>query len=168
MLLNIKKQRKIAASQLSISHLQGVITGGATTITDYNLTPNKVAASDADGKINTSSVSNIEVSYLAGTNDLIEIQLNNKAHQSTTYTKTEVDNNLVLKANQSTTYSKTEVDTGFAVNANQATTYTKTEVDTSLALKADKSTTYTKKEVDTSLALEADQQLIPKQKLILV
>ena len=64
----------IAASPLSISQLQGVITGGATTITDYNLTPNKVVVSDADGKIKTSSVSSIEVGYLAGTNDLIQIQ----------------------------------------------------------------------------------------------
>ena len=86
---------KIAASPLSISQLQGVITGGATTITAYNLTPNKAVVSAACGKINTSSVSNIEVGYLAGTNDLIQIQLNSKANQSTTYTKTEVDNKLL-------------------------------------------------------------------------
>ena len=91
---------------MSISQLQSVITGGATTIIDYNLTPNKVVVSDVDGKISTSSVSNIEVGYLAGTNDLIQTQLNSKANQSTTYTKTEVDNKLVLKANQSTTNSK--------------------------------------------------------------
>ena len=60
---------QIAASPLSISQLQGVITGGATTIIDYNLTPNKVVVSDVDGKISTSSVSNIEVGYLAGTNN---------------------------------------------------------------------------------------------------
>ena len=50
---------KIAASNVSLSSLQGVITGGATTIIDYNLTPNKVTVSDADGKINTLSISNI-------------------------------------------------------------------------------------------------------------
>ena len=94
---------KIAASPLSTSQLQGVITGGATTVVDYNLTPNKVVVSDAEGKIGTSSVSNIEVGYLAGANDLIQIQCNSKANQSTTYTKTEVENKLVLKANQSTT-----------------------------------------------------------------
>ena len=33
-----------------------------------------------------------------------------KANQSTTYTKAEVDNNLVLKATQSTTYTKTQID----------------------------------------------------------
>ena len=55
--------------------MQGVITGGATTITGYNLTPNKEVVSDADGKINTSSVSNIDVGYLAGTNGLIQISI---------------------------------------------------------------------------------------------
>ena len=95
---------KVAASQVSINQLQGVISGGATTIIAYNLTPNKVVVSDADVKISTSSVSNIEVGYSAGTNDLIQTQLNIKANQSTTYTNTEVDNKFVLKANQSTTY----------------------------------------------------------------
>ena len=81
---------KIAASNVSISSLQRVITGGATPIIDENLTPHKVVISDADGKIGTSSVSRIEVGYLAGTTDLIQTQLNSKANQSTTYTKTEV------------------------------------------------------------------------------
>ena len=58
---------------MSTSQLQGVITSGATTIIYYNLTPNKVVASDADGKINTSSVSNIGVDYLAGANDSTQI-----------------------------------------------------------------------------------------------
>jgi len=82
---------KIAASPLSINSFQSVVTGGATTITDYDLTPNKVVISDAAGKVSTSAVSNIEVGYLAGTNDSIQNQLDSKANQSTTYTKSEVD-----------------------------------------------------------------------------
>ena len=74
---------RIAASNVSLSSLQSVITGGAITIIDYDSTPNKVVVSDADGKISTSSVSNIEVGSLAGTNDLIQTQLNSKANQST-------------------------------------------------------------------------------------
>ena len=50
--------------------------------------------SDGSGKVSTSQVSNIEVGYLAGTNDLIQNQLNDKANQSTTYTKAEVDTQL--------------------------------------------------------------------------
>ena len=79
---------------MSLSSLQAVIIGGATTIIDYNLTPNKVVVSNAEGKISTSSVSNVEVGYLAGTTDLIQTQLNSKANQSTTYNTTEVDNKL--------------------------------------------------------------------------
>ncbi len=148
---------KIASSSKSINQLQDVITGAATTVTDYDLTPNKVVISDADGKINTSSVSNIEVDYLVGTHGSIQNQLDSKANQSTTYTKTEVNDRLLLKANQSTTYTKTEVDDKLMLKANQSTTYTKTEVDNSLLLKADQSTTYTKTEVDDSLALKASQ-----------
>ena len=75
-----------------------------------------------------------------------------KANQSTTYTKTEVDDNLLLKANQSTTFTKTEVDSSLSLKANQSTTYTKIEVDNSLSLKANQSTTYTKSEVDTQFS----------------
>ena len=108
---------EVATSNVSLSSLQSVITGGATTIIDYNLTPNKVVVSDADSKVMASSMSRIEVGYLAGTTDLIQTQLNSKANQSTTHTKSEADNKLVLKANQATTYSKTEVDSNLALQA---------------------------------------------------
>ena len=110
---------KIAASNVSLSSLQSVITGGATTIIDYNLTANKVVVADANGKTSTSSISNIEVGYLAGGNDLIQTQLNSKANQLTTYTKTEVNNSSALKANQATTYKKTEVDNSLALKQNK-------------------------------------------------
>ena len=85
---------KVASYSLSINGIQGIVVGGATTITDNNLTPNKVVISDGSGKVSTSQVSDIEVGYLAGTNDLIQNQLNDKANQSTTYTKAEVDTQL--------------------------------------------------------------------------
>ena len=107
---------KVASSSLSLNNLQGVIIGGATTITDANLTPNKVVISDGSGKVSTSQVSNIEVGYLVGTNDLIQNQLDSKANQLTTYSKTEVDDNI---------YTKTEVDDNLLFNANQETTFTK-------------------------------------------
>ena len=103
--------------------MQGVIIGGATTITDANLTPNKVVISHGSGKVSTSQVSNIEVGYLVGTNDLIQNRLYSKANQSTTYTKTEVDNKMLLKANEATTYTKTEVDNNLSLKANRSTTY---------------------------------------------
>ena len=104
------KKGKIAASPISIHELQTSISGGATTIIDNDLTPNKVVIANADGKVSTSSVSSTEVGHLTGTNDLIQNQLNSKAHQLTTCTKSEVDqlvdNSLLLKADKSTTYTK--------------------------------------------------------------
>ena len=79
---------KVASSSLSINGIQGIIQDGATTITDNNLTPNKVVISDGAGKVSASTISNIEVGYLAGTNDLIQNQLNSKANQSTTTSTT--------------------------------------------------------------------------------
>ena len=67
-----------------------MIIGGATTITDYNLTPNKVVISNDDGKVDTSSVSHIELGYLYGATDSIQNQLNSKADNSTTYSNTEI------------------------------------------------------------------------------
>ena len=115
---------KIAASSLTVNSIQGIITGGATTIVDFNLAPNKAVISDSGGKVSASSASSLEIGYLVGVNDSIQNQLNSKANQATTYTKTEVDNALLLKSNQSTTYTKTEVDGKLSLNANQATTYT--------------------------------------------
>ena len=127
---------KIAASPISIHELQTAIIGGATTIINNDLTPNKVVISNTNGKVTTSSISNTEVGYLAGTTDIIQNQLNNKANQITTYTKLEVDqfvdNNLLLKADKSETYTNTEVDNNLLLKANQATTYTKIEVDDKL------------------------------------
>ncbi len=57
---------------------------------------------------------------------------------------THVDGQLDLKANQITTYTKTEVVTSLGIKDNQPTTYTKTETGTALALTANQSTTYTK------------------------
>jgi signal transduction histidine kinase len=50
-----------------ISSLQSVNTGGATTIIDYNLTPNKAIVADADGKkhrsTNTTLQSRFSIKY---------------------------------------------------------------------------------------------------------
>ena len=87
MILVSNEDGKVASSSLSITGIQGVVVGGATTITENNITPNKVVISDGSGKVSTSQVSNIEVGYLVGTTGLIQNQLNDKANQSNTYTK---------------------------------------------------------------------------------
>ena len=105
--------------------------------------------SDGAGKVSASTISNIEVGYLAGTNDLIQNQLDSKANQLTTYSKTEVDDNIYTKTEvDDNIYTKTEADALLNDEANQSTTYSKTEVDDNI---------YTKTEVDISLSSKANQ-----------
>ena len=72
------------------------ITGAASTVARDNLTKNVILVSNSKGKIAASSVS---IDALQGVNNLpgnIQAQLDSKANQSTTYTKTEVDSNLLF------------------------------------------------------------------------
>ena len=57
------------------------------------------------------------------------LRLNDKANQSTTYSKAESDALLNAKANQTTTYTIAQDDAFLNAKANQTTTYTKSEVD---------------------------------------
>lgn len=116
----------------------------------------------------------------------IQGELNLKANQSTTYTKTEVDtavgakqDTLVSGQNIKTlngqsmlgsgditvavdAYTKAQTDALLNAKANTATTYSKSEVyskveaDSLLLNKADKTDTYTKAQVDNALAGKAD------------
>jgi len=57
----------------------------------------------------------------AGTlaNDVVtKTQLDTKADQATTYTKTEVDNAVAVKANSSDIYNRTEIDNALVLKAN--------------------------------------------------
>lgn len=56
---------------------QNNITGAASTITTNNLTPSKVAVSNASGKITSSDISTTELGYLSGTTSNIQTQLTN-------------------------------------------------------------------------------------------
>jgi len=109
--------------------------------------------------------------------------LDDKANQSTTYTKTEADNNLAsnsllfypktelftqtetqnkldLKADSVDVYLKTETDNLLNAKADQITTYTKTETNALVDSKADQSTTYTKTESNDLLVLKLDSSAI--------
>ena len=63
--------------QPQIDSKQATITGAATTITTSNLTANRVAISDGNGKIAISSVTSNELSYLSGTTSNVQGQINN-------------------------------------------------------------------------------------------
>ena len=84
----------------------------------------------------------------------IDNLLNDKANQSTTYTKTETDNEItiaVVNSYNSTlneVYTKANVDALMSLKAPLTDTYTRSIIDAGLLLKADQATTYTKNEID--------------------
>ena len=57
---------------------QDKIVGGASTITDDNLTANCVLVSDGNGKVVVSNVTNTELGYLDGVTSNVQTQLNKK------------------------------------------------------------------------------------------
>jgi len=62
-----------------INNKQPTITGAATTITNNNLTPNKVLISDGYGKVATSNnIDLVKLSYLNNVDSDIQAQINNK------------------------------------------------------------------------------------------
>lgn len=92
--------------QTQLNGKQATINGGATTITDSNLTANRALISNGSGKVAVSAVTSTELGYLDGVTSGIQAQLDGKANSSTTlagYGITDV-------------YTKTEVDTAIANN----------------------------------------------------
>lgn len=57
---------------------QDKIVGGASTITDDNLTVNRALVSDGNGKVAVSNVTNTELGYLDGVTSNVQTQLNKK------------------------------------------------------------------------------------------
>nr|DAO69326.1 MAG TPA: hypothetical protein [Caudoviricetes sp.] len=57
---------------------QDKIAGGASTITDDNLTANRALVSDGNGKVAVSNVTNTELGYLDGVTSNVQTQLNKK------------------------------------------------------------------------------------------
>ena len=57
---------------------QDVITGGASTITDDNLTASRALVSDGSGKVAVSDVTSTELGYLDGVTSAVQTQLNAK------------------------------------------------------------------------------------------
>jgi len=62
----------------TFTNKQANITGAATTITSSNLTVSKALVSDTSGKVATSTVSSVELSYVAGVTSAIQTQLDGK------------------------------------------------------------------------------------------
>lgn len=66
------------ATKTALDGKQEKVTGAATTITDSNLTADRVLISNSSGKVAVSSVTSTELGYLDGVTSNIQTQLNNK------------------------------------------------------------------------------------------
>lgn len=73
----------------AISGKQDTITGGATTITQDNLTANKALISSNNGKVAVSNVTSTELGYVSGVTSAIQTQINNEVQA-----RTNADNDL--------------------------------------------------------------------------
>lgn len=67
-----------SAIQTQIDSKQATITGGATSITSSNLTASRALASDASGKVATTSVTSTELGYVSGVTSAIQTQIDSK------------------------------------------------------------------------------------------
>ena len=91
------------ATQSALSGKQATITGAATTITDNNLTANRVLISNNSGKVTVSEVTSAELGYLDGITSNVQSQLDGKSanghtHDNRYYTESEIDSLLSNKA----------------------------------------------------------------------
>lgn len=68
----------VATLTTALQSKQDKITGGASTITDDNLTANRALVSNGNGKVAVSNVTNTELGYLDGVTSNIQTQLNKK------------------------------------------------------------------------------------------
>lgn len=66
------------ATQAALDLKQDIITGGAASITDRDLTPSRALISSEQGKVGTSNVTSVEVGYLDGVIAPIQEQLDAK------------------------------------------------------------------------------------------
>lgn len=62
----------------ALNSKQDAITGGASTITDNNLTANHALVSNGSGKVAVSTVTSTELGYLGGVTSNVQTQLNKK------------------------------------------------------------------------------------------
>lgn len=72
----------------ALNSKQDIITGGASTITDNNLTANRALVSNGSGKVAVSEVTATELGYLDGVTSNVQTQLDEKALDSNVVHKT--------------------------------------------------------------------------------
>jgi hypothetical protein len=75
---------------------QDVITGGASTITDDNLTASRALVSDGSGKVAVSDVTSTELGYLDGVTSAVQTQVDSKTAKLITTNRQTASYTLVL------------------------------------------------------------------------
>ncbi len=83
--------------QTQINGLQSQITGGATTVTDSNLTADRALFSDSSGKIAVSDITSTELGHLDGVTSGIQTQIDSKQDTITGAATTIDDTNLATE-----------------------------------------------------------------------
>lgn len=71
-------QTNVGNIQTALTSKQDVVVGAASTITENNLTVNRVLVSNSSGKVAVSNVTSTELGYLDGVTSNVQTQLNNK------------------------------------------------------------------------------------------
>lgn len=66
----------------ALNSKQDIITGGASTITDNNLTVNRALVSNGSGKVEASTVTSTELGYLDGVTSNVQDQIDSKVNKS--------------------------------------------------------------------------------------
>jgi|11BtaG_2_1085332.scaffolds.fasta_scaffold00915_14 hypothetical protein len=80
--------------QTQIDSKEDTITGGATTITDTDLTASKALVSNSSGKVAASTVTDTELGYISGVTSSIQTQLDDKGDEITGAATTVVSSDL--------------------------------------------------------------------------
>lgn len=93
--------------QNALGTKQNTITGAALTAVGSTFGNNNVVITSPTGFLDYSNITTTELGRLVGVTGIIQDQLNSKANQSTTYTKTEADT--LLNAKQATLVSGTNI-----------------------------------------------------------
>lgn len=79
---------QVSDNRDAIDTKQATITGGASTITNSNLTASRALVSDSNGKVAVSAVTSTELGYIDGVTSNVQTQLNAKAPKSHASTAT--------------------------------------------------------------------------------
>lgn len=109
-----------------ISGLQSTITGGATTITDNDLTVSKALISNSSGKVAVSTVTSTELGYVSGVTSAIQTQINGKVPTSRTVNGKALSSDISLTAS----------DVGAQPSGNYVTTDTAQDITETKTFKA--------------------------------